>query len=368
MAYTSLTQTVVNPIAAARELPRAAAAFVILTLLMASAVVIAFVLHVEAWTPFAFATVPLLATSAIWISGGAATAVLGLFSPPPAPTPIPARPPRGKTAILVMMCREDPEPIATYLASLRKSLDRAGLDAATRIFVLSDTSGDAEVAAEEAAIRHLADADILTYRRRARNTGRKPGNIADWLDRWGDDYDYMLVLDADSRMSVDRIRRLIARMEARPRLGLLQAAIALNPGHTRFGRLQRTSARLLGPNFVRGFASWTGRNGNYWGHNALLRVQAFRVAAHLPVLSGPAPFGGDPPQPRLRRGRLDPPRRLGCGTRRDARRQRRGHRPRRSRNSTSATAAGARATSSTCASSPSRAFTPSAAGTCSRAS
>jgi membrane glycosyltransferase len=292
MAYTSLTETVVNPIAAARALPRAAAAFVILTLAMASAVVIAFVLSVETWTPFAIATVPLLATSAIWISGGAATAVLGLFSPPPVPTPIPARPPRGKTAILVMMCREDPQPIATYLAALRKSLDRAGLDAATRIFVLSDTSGDAEVSAEEAAIRHLADAGVLTYRRRAQNTGRKPGNIADWLDRWGDDYDYMLVLDADSRMSVDRIRRLIARMEARPRLGLLQAAISLNPGHTRFGRLQRTSARLLGPNFVRGFSAWTGRNGNYWGHNALLRVQAFRVAAHLPVLSGPAPFGG----------------------------------------------------------------------------
>jgi membrane glycosyltransferase len=265
---------------------------VILSLLMASAVVIAFVLHVEAWTPFAFATVPLLATSAIWISGGAATAVLGLFSPPPAPTPIPARPPRGKTAILVMMCREDPEPIATYLASLRKSLDRAGLDAATRIFVLSDTSGDAEVAAEEAAIRHLADADILTYRRRARNTGRKPGNIADWLDRWGDRFDYMMVLDADSRMSADRIRRLIRTIEARPRLGLLQAGIALTPGRTRFGRHQRIAGRLLGPTFVRGFAAWAGRTSNYWGHNAILRVEAFRVAAELPILPGRAPFGG----------------------------------------------------------------------------
>jgi membrane glycosyltransferase len=292
MAYSGLNYTVSAPFAAASAMPRGAAAFAILALVLACAVVVAFVLSVEAWTPFAIATVPFLATSALWISGGAATALLGLYSPAPAATPIPARPPRGKTAILLMLCREDAGPIATYLASLRKSLDRAGLDAATQIFVLSDTSGEAEVAAEEAAIRHLADAGVLTYRRRAKNTGRKPGNIADWLARWGDDYDYMLVLDADSRMSVDRIRRLIARMEARPRLGLLQAAIALNPGRTRFGKLQRTSARLLGPNFVRGFAAWTGQNGNYWGHNALLRVQAFRVAAHLPELSGPAPFGG----------------------------------------------------------------------------
>jgi membrane glycosyltransferase len=292
MAYTSLTDTVTAPFAAARALPRATIAFIVLTLAMASTVLIAFLLSVEAWTPFAIAAVPLLATSALWISGGAATAVLGLFSPPPVHVPLPARPPRGKTAILLMLCREEPGPIATYLGALRQSLDRAGLDGATQIFVLSDTSGEDEIAAEEAAIRHLADAGVLTYRRRARNTGRKPGNIADWLARWGDDYDYMLVLDADSRMSVDRIRRLIARMEARPRLGLLQAAIALNPGRTRFGSLQRTSARLLGPNFVRGFAAWTGGNGNYWGHNALLRVQAFRVAARLPVLSGPAPFGG----------------------------------------------------------------------------
>jgi membrane glycosyltransferase len=138
----------------------------------------------------------------------------------------------------------------------------------------------------------LSDAGVLTYRRRCENIGRKPGNIADWLARWGDDHDYMLVLDADSRMSTDRIRRLIARMEARPRLGLLQAAIALTPGRTRFGRHQRMAAKLLGPTFVRGFAAWTGRSSNYWGHNAIIRVEAFRVAANLPILSGRPPFGG----------------------------------------------------------------------------
>jgi membrane glycosyltransferase len=292
MAYSSLSRPVTAPFAALRSWPRATVAFLCLTVALAGAVLTAFALSVDAWTPVALASLPLLAASAIWIAGGAATALLGLLRPPPARLPLPARPPAGRTAILLTLCREDPGPAAAYLAGLRASLDRAGLGDSTHIFVLSDTTGAAEVAAEEAAFRPLSDAEVLTYRRRARNIGRKPGNIADWLARWGDDHDYMLVLDADSRMSADRIRRLIARMDARPRLGLLQAAIALTPGRTRFGRHQRMAAQLLGPTFVRGFAAWTGISSNYWGHNAIIRVEAFRVAANLPILSGRPPFGG----------------------------------------------------------------------------
>jgi membrane glycosyltransferase len=292
MAISSLSRPVIAPVAAVRSWPRATVTFVAVTAALAGAVLIAFVLSVDVWTPVAMASLPLLVASAIWIAGGAATALLGLSRPAPAKGPLSARPPAGTTAILLTLCREDPAPAAAYLAGLRASLDRVGLDASTRIFVLSDTTGDAEIAAEEAAFRPLSDAGILTYRRRELNTGRKPGNIADWLARWGDDHDYMLVLDADSRMSTDRIRRLIARMDARPRLGLLQAAIALTPGRTRFGRHQRMAAQLLGPTFVRGFAAWTGRSSNYWGHNAIIRVEAFRVAANLPILSGKPPFGG----------------------------------------------------------------------------
>jgi membrane glycosyltransferase len=108
----------------------------------------------------------------------------------------------------------------------------------------------------------------------------------------GEAFDYMMVLDADSRMSAPRIRRLIHRIASRPRTGLVQAGIAITPGRSRFSRHQRASARLLTPNFGRGFAAWTGESGNYWGHNAIMRVAAFRAAADLPRLSGRAPFGG----------------------------------------------------------------------------
>jgi membrane glycosyltransferase len=95
-------------------------------------------------------------------------------------------------------------------------------------------------------------------------------------------------------MSAARIRALIHRIETHPRLGLLQAGMTLIPAQSRFGRYQRLSARLLSPNFGRGMAAWSGEYGNYWGHNAIMRVAAFRVAADLPVLSGPAPMGGAP--------------------------------------------------------------------------
>ena len=103
----------------------------------------------------------------------------------------------------------------------------------------------------------------------------------------------MLVLDADSRMTAQRIREMVWHIERRPGLGLLQSGIGLGRGATRFGRHQRVSARLLSRNFGRGFAAWTGNCGNYWGHNAIIRTAAFHAAARLPRLSGVAPLGGD---------------------------------------------------------------------------
>jgi membrane glycosyltransferase len=41
-----------------------------------------------------------------------------------------------------------------------------------------------------------------------------------------------------------------------------------------------------------GIAWWHGPEGNYWGHNAIIRVRAFAECAGLPELSGRKPFGG----------------------------------------------------------------------------
>lgn len=270
-------------------------AFAALTAIMAGGVVAGVAGSVTEWTPAASVAIVLVALSALWIAGGAATALIGLSRPRAPRAALPQGwQPQGRTAILLTLCGEPAAPIAAALADLRRAMDRLGLGERARIFVLSDTYRPEGIAAEEAAMLPLAEAGTLTYRRRAVNTGRKPGNIADWLAAHGAGFAYMLVLDADSRMTADRIRDLIHRIESRPRTGLLQAGMTLVPGTSRFGRYQRLAARLLSPNFGRGMAAWSGQTGNYWGHNAIMRVAAFRTAADLPILSGPAPFGGAP--------------------------------------------------------------------------
>ena len=271
------------------------AAHLALTLVAAAASTVAMAAAVVLWTPASWAALLLVALGAIWIAGGAATAVLGLLQPRADPAAIPEDwRPVGRTAILVTLCGEETGPIASHLAALRRGIDTLGLQGAADLFVLSDTRDPARIAEEEAALAPLAAAGTIAYRRRAENTGRKPGNIAEWLATRADSYAYMLVLDADSRMSAGRVRAMIHRMETQPHLGLLQAGMAMLPGRSRFGRHQRVASRLLSHNFGRGLAAWSGEAGNYWGHNAIIRVTAFRRAAQLPVLSGRAPFGGPP--------------------------------------------------------------------------
>lgn len=269
--------------------------FVALTGLLSLVIVGAFAHSLAQWTFVAIVALPLVLINALWISGGAVTALLGLMQPrADRKNPPDDWSPAGQTAILITLCGEDPGPIVDHVRQLAEDLDRQNLPQETaRIFVLSDT-GDVDAIEREArAFGDLITGGRVTYRRRTHNAGRKPGNIADWLRPHGAAYDYMMVLDADSRMSARRVRQMVWQLETRPRTGLIQAGIALIPGRSGFGRHQRTSSRLLSNNFGRGFAAWSGRSGNYWGHNAIMRVAAFRAAAELPQLSGRAPFGGD---------------------------------------------------------------------------
>ncbi|HEY8288289.1 MAG TPA: glucans biosynthesis glucosyltransferase MdoH, partial [Acetobacteraceae bacterium] len=63
-------------------------------------------------------------------------------------------------------------------------------------------------------------------------------------------------------------------------------------GSTWFARMQQFAGRVYGPLIAHGIAWWHGAEGNYWGHNALIRTQAFAEHAGLPTLRGRKPFGG----------------------------------------------------------------------------
>jgi membrane glycosyltransferase len=62
--------------------------------------------------------------------------------------------------------------------------------------------------------------------------------------------------------------------------------------NTLFARVQQFAARVYGPVIASGLAAWMGRDGNYWGHNAIIRTRAFAARGGLPDLKGKPPLGG----------------------------------------------------------------------------
>jgi membrane glycosyltransferase len=201
-----------------------------------------------------------------------------------------------RTALLLPTYNEDPHRVFAGLAATLGSLAETGHGGRFDAFVLSDTT-DADVWIAEAdaygRLRRQVDfGGSLFYRRRLHNTDRKAGNVAEWVRRFGGAYEAMIVLDADSVMRGDALVRLAAAMAAHPRVGLIQTLPAIVRGRTLFARTQQFAAALYGPLLAHGLAAWHGSESNYWGHNAIIRTQAFAEAAGLPHLTGRPPFGG----------------------------------------------------------------------------
>ncbi len=197
----------------------------------------------------------------------------------------------ARTAVLLPVCNEDAARVFAAVRAMRASLCDAGLDAVD-LHVLSDTTS-AELAREEAARFALLGDPGVFYRRRVVNTGRKTGNIAEFCARCRDRYALMVVLDADSLISGATIGRLMARMAAEPRVGMIQTIPYAVNRETLFARMTQFAMRLYTPLWAEGAVLWQGAQANYWGHNAIIRIAPFLEHCALPVLPGRAPLGGE---------------------------------------------------------------------------
>ncbi|MBP2427841.1 glucans biosynthesis glucosyltransferase MdoH [Bradyrhizobium elkanii] len=201
----------------------------------------------------------------------------------------------SRTAVLLPTYNENPHQLMARLRAIYEAVEATGQGDSFDWFVLSDTRDPDIWIAEERAFLELCeacDAQRLFYRHRADNTARKSGNVGEWITRFGGAYRFMIVLDADSLMSGDTMVRMVHAMETNPQAALLQTLPVIVNARSLFSRLQQFAGRLYGPMVAAGVAWWHGSEGNYWGHNAIIRIEAFAQQAGLPELSGRKPFGG----------------------------------------------------------------------------
>jgi membrane glycosyltransferase len=261
------------------------------------------VLRLEQLTPIQLLFLVLSTIAFGWIALGSLSAAFGflpLFAGEKADT-IELPPAEGRltkrTALLFPVYHEKPAHIAGTVQAIAYELHSMGQVANFDIYILSDTRGDVEGAAEEAAYtalaRRLSAVIPVFYRRRRENRSRKSGNIKDWVRRFGGDYENFVVLDGDSVMSGTTLVRLAHAMQDNETAGLIQTVPRLTGAVTLLQHLQQFASNVYGPSVAAGLAAWHREQGNYWGHNAILRTRAFAGAAGLPTLPGPAPFGGD---------------------------------------------------------------------------
>jgi membrane glycosyltransferase len=279
-----------------------------LSLLLGAPVIGAFVgyplidaFSARGFTPAELITVVLSVLLAVWVGFGFLSALAGFGAlwragGATAPPPDFVAAAKARVALLLPAYHEDPGLIFAAAEAMAEDLRRLGARDRFDIFVLSDTREAAVARAELSAFLRarlrLGPEPALHYRRRPENTDRKAGNIGEWVEAHGGAYDYMVVLDADSLLTGETLLALSADMDADPGLGLLQTVPTIVNAHTPFARLQQFASRLYGPVYATGQQWWSGSEGNYWGHNAMIRVAAFAQSAGLPHLPGPRPWGG----------------------------------------------------------------------------
>lgn len=224
-----------------------------------------------------------------WIASGFWVAVLGFFlrrgngdrysllkRHPPSRL---AATPLARTAIVMPLYHEPVDRSMAGLRAVYESLRQTSQLDHFDFFILSD-SRDPEVWLEEQAGWHQLCRDLngfgkIHYRRRTVHLRHKSGNIADFLRRWGEDYSYFMVLDADSVMSGESLVRMVRLMELEPQVGILQTNPTIMNARSAFARIHQFASRAYGAIYAAGLAGLQLGEAAYWGHNALIRTAPF---------------------------------------------------------------------------------------------
>jgi len=202
----------------------------------------------------------------------------------------PGDPPPGSTAVVLPVFNEDPSRIFAGLENMFRSISATPDSHSFDFFVLSDSNVPNRWIEEELAwvglCKRLNAFGRIFYRKRRVPIHGKSGNIADFCRRWGGRYRYLIILDADSVMEGETLVRLARAMDANPRVGVIQTQPSIVRGASLLQRLIQFTTRVAGPVFAAGSNFWHLDAGNYWGHNAIIRLQPFMEHCVLPEIPG----------------------------------------------------------------------------------
>lgn len=206
-------------------------------------------------------------------------------------------PSRSRTAVVMPLYNEEPGRLFAGIQAIYESVRETGAIDGFDFYLLSDSTEPDQWIAEElewVRLRQILEPNArVYYRHRPKNVGRKSGNIADFCENWGSLYDYMVVLDADSLMTGPTLVTLVGMMDHNPRVALVQVPPQLVNRDSLLARIQQFSGSVYGPMYAAGLGYLQAADGNYWGHNAIIRIQPFMLHCGLPTLPGKAPLGGE---------------------------------------------------------------------------
>ncbi len=283
---------------------------VLLFLLFAQTIVatwfMAKVMPYQGAKPYEIGVLFLFAILFCWVSAGFWTAMAGFlvmirgddrFAVSHLADPDKPIDPSARTAIVMPICNEDVPRVMAGLRATYESVARTGELDRFDFFLLSDSNVadtcTSELAAWAALCRTLDGFGRIFYRRRRRRVKRKSGNIDDFCRRWGKDYRYMIVLDADSVMSGHCVTKLVRLMEANPGAGIIQTAPRAAGRETLYARIQQFASSVYGPLFTAGLHYWQLGESHYWGHNAIIRMAPFMRHCALSPLPGRGSLAGE---------------------------------------------------------------------------
>ena len=193
----------------------------------------------------------------LWLLGGVKNP-FALVSPFLVGAAADRSPVTSRVAVFMTLRNEDPERAFQRLIAMRRSLDDTGEGRSFDVFVLSDSDDIAICAQEErlfdANKAALSGLGAARYRRRDDNVGFKAGNVEDFLDEYGDGYDLMIPLDADSVMSGGLMVRMVRIAEHHPKIGILQSLGVGAPAESPFARIFQFGMRHGMRSFTMGSA------------------------------------------------------------------------------------------------------------------